>query len=261
MNKKKTWSVRYVAGLPAQHIPPMSADMLGSRLPVGLPISTPAQPIRVVVWNIYKQQRPEWQKTLDKLLCDTQLALLQEAQPSPELVNLSAKHQLIADQVPALRFQQHPSGVMTLATSHPVYCCPLQQKEPLLRLAKSALITVYPLPDGRQLMVINVHAINFSFGVDVYRHQLNTIGSQIRCHIGPVIMGGDFNAWSRQRMHALKWFARTLRLKEVIFPVDIRTRAFGHPLDYVFYRGFKLIKSDVMLTNASDHHPLIAEFQ
>ncbi|HDT1128107.1 TPA: endonuclease/exonuclease/phosphatase family protein [Morganella morganii subsp. morganii] len=261
MKEKKNWSVRYVAGHPARQIPPMSADMLGNGLPVGLPLSAPEQTIRVVVWNIYKQQRPDWRKTLDRILHDTQLVLLQEAQPSPELVSLAGKHQLVADQVPALHFQQHPSGVMTLATSHPIYCCPLQQKEPLLRLPKSALVTVYPLPDGRQLMVINVHAINFSFGVDVYRRQLNTVGSQIRCHIGPVILGGDFNAWSRQRMNALKRFARAQGLKEVLFPHDIRTKVFGHPLDYLFYRGFKLTLSDVMQTDASDHHPLIAEFQ
>ncbi len=48
-------------------------------------------------------------------------------------------------------------------------------------------------------MVSIVHAINFSFGVDVYRRQLNTVGSQIRCHIGPVILGGDFNAWSNRQ--------------------------------------------------------------
>lgn len=62
-------------------------------------------------------------------------------------------------------------------------------------------------------------------------------------------------------MNALKRFARAQGLKEVLFPHDIRTKAFGHPLDYLFYRGFKLVLSDVMQTDASDHHPLIAEFQ
>lgn len=62
-------------------------------------------------------------------------------------------------------------------------------------------------------------------------------------------------------MNALKRFARAQGLKEALFPHDIRTKAFGHPLDYLFYRGFKLVLSDVMQTDASDHHPLIAEFQ
>lgn len=54
---------------------------------------------------------------------------------------------LAADQVPAFVLPQHPSGVMTLSAAHPVYCCPLREREPILRLAKSALVTVYPLPD------------------------------------------------------------------------------------------------------------------
>lgn len=46
-------------------------------------------------------------------------------------------------------------------------------------------------------MVINIHAINFSIGVEVYGKQLDAIGEQVKRHAGPVIMAGDFNAWSR----------------------------------------------------------------
>lgn len=153
---------------------------------------------------------------------------------SPELISFAASHKLIADQVPALPFSQHPAGVMTLATAHPIYCCPLREKEPLLRLAKSALITVYPLPNGEHLMVANVHAINFSFGVDVYTRQLSKLGEHISKHVGPVLLAGDFNAWSRQRVNALKRFVRSVGLKEVNYDTDQRTKAFGRPLDYLF---------------------------
>ncbi len=51
-------------------------------------------------------------------------------------------------------------------------------------------MTVYPLPDTRLLMVVNVHAVNFSLGVDVYSKQLLPIGDQIAHHSGPVIMAG-----------------------------------------------------------------------
>lgn len=71
---------------------------------------------------------------------------------------------------------------------------PAARREPILRLAKSALVTVYPLPDTRLLMVVNIHAVNFSLGVDVYSKQLLPIGDQIAHHSGPVIMAGDFNA-------------------------------------------------------------------
>jgi endonuclease/exonuclease/phosphatase (EEP) superfamily protein YafD len=78
-------------------------------------------------------------------------------------------------------------------------------------------VTVYPLPDTRLLMVVNIHAVNFSLGVDVYSKQLLPIGDQIAHHSGPVIMAGDFNAWSRSRMNALYHFAREMSLREVRF--------------------------------------------
>ncbi|MFA9208242.1 MAG: endonuclease/exonuclease/phosphatase family protein, partial [Yersinia sp. (in: enterobacteria)] len=156
---------------------------------------------------------------------------------------------------------QHPSGVMTLAATHPVYCCPLREREPLLRLSKSALITVYSIHDGRLLMVVNIHAVNFSLGVDVYSKQLEPIGEQIAMHRGPVILAGDFNAWSRQRVNALQRFAQTVGLAEVEFRADNRSRAFGRPLDFVFYRGLTLADASVLVTRASDHNPLLVEFQ
>ncbi|MBZ4261391.1 hypothetical protein LAN14_22865, partial [Mycobacterium tuberculosis] len=97
---------------------------------------------------------------------------------TPELVRFATSNYLAADQVPALVLPQHPSGVMTLASAHPIYCCPLREREPILRLPKSALVTVYPLPDARLLMVVNIHAVNFSLGVDVYSKQLLPIGDQ-----------------------------------------------------------------------------------
>ncbi len=155
------------------------------------------------MWNIYKQQRAEWLSVLKNYGKDAHLVLLQEAQTTPELVQFATANYLAADQVPAFVLPQHPSGVMTLSAAHPVYCCPLREREPILRLAKSALVTVYPLPDTRLLMVVNIHAVNFSLGVDVYSKQLLPIGDQIAHHSGPVIMAGDFNARSRRRMNAL----------------------------------------------------------
>lgn len=257
---KRTYSVRYIAGQPAKRIQPTPVHMLGESLPIGLPLFAAGETLDVVIWNIYKQQRPNWKTALSELVKDRKLILLQEAQMSPELISFAASQQLIADQVPALPFSPHPSGVMTLATAHPIYCCPLREKEPLLRLAKSALITVYPLPNGKQLMVANVHAINFSFGVDVYTRQLNKLGVHIGKHVGPVILAGDFNAWSRQRVNALKRFIRSVGLKEITFDEDLRTKAFGRPLDYIFYRGLKAIDSKVLITDASDHNPIMTRF-
>lgn len=79
-----------------------------------------------MVWNIFKQQRADWLSVLKNHGKDAQLVLLQEAQTTPELVSYATANYLAADQVPAFVLPQHPSGVMTLAAAHPVYCCPLR---------------------------------------------------------------------------------------------------------------------------------------
>jgi len=256
---KRTYAMRYVAGQPVEQIFPGALAHLGTGLPPGAALPN-SNILRVMVWNIFKQQRADWLSVLQGFGKDAQLVLLQEAQTTPELIRFATSNYLAADQVPAYMLPQHPSGVMTLSAAHPVYCCPLREREPLLRLAKSALVTVYPLLDGRLLMVVNIHAVNFSIGVDVYSKQLETIGEQIAHHKGPVVMAGDFNAWSRQRINALFGFANNIRLQEVKFPSDFRRRAFGRPLDFIFYRDLNVSKATVLETQASDHNPLLVEF-
>jgi len=257
---KKIYSLRYIAGQPAKRILPVSEYTLDDDVPIGMPLFSESDELSIVSWNIYKQQRPNWYSVLNKLVIDKHLILLQEAQTSPQLIDFVVSQHLVADQVPAIVFPQHASGVMTLARSHPIYCCPLREKEPLLRLPKSALITVYPLHNGRNLMIINIHAVNFSFGVDIYSRQLHNIGEHIKRHQGPVIFAGDFNTWSRQRINALKRFTRSLRMKEVNFGTDERNIIFGYPLDYVFYRSLTLLDAEVIKTQSSDHNPISAKF-
>lgn len=252
--------MRYIAGQPVKQIFPGALEHLNAGLHTGAAISD-SSILRVMVWNIFKQQRAEWLSVLQEFGKDSQLVLLQEAQTTPEMIRFATENYLATDQVPAFVLPQHPSGVMTLSAAHPVYCCPLREREPLLRLAKSALITVYPLLDGRLLMVVNIHAVNFSLGIDVYSKQLDPIGEQIACHNGPVIMAGDFNAWSRQRMNALYSFASNIALREVKFHEDLRRRTFGRPLDFIFHRGLNVVNASVLETRASDHNPLLVEFR
>ncbi|MDR0806466.1 MAG: endonuclease/exonuclease/phosphatase family protein [Enterobacteriaceae bacterium] len=266
--RKKNFSIRYAAGLPAERVfaGANSGKEAGIIAESGKIVTPPFPPLvtsgalNIMVWNIFKQQRANWLNVLKKHGLDSQLVLLQEAQTTPELINFATANYLASDQVPAIMLPQYSMGVMTLASANPIYCCPLREREPLLRLSKSALVTVYPLDDGQQLMVVNIHAVNFSFGVDIYNQQLKPIGEQILQHTGPVIMAGDFNAWSRQRLYALYRFSARAGLQEVRFTHDWRKKAFGRPLDFVFYRGLKVEESSVLVTDASDHNPLLVRF-
>ncbi|QTF07410.1 endonuclease/exonuclease/phosphatase family protein [Brenneria izadpanahii] len=258
--RKKTYAMRYVAGQPAERIFPPGTMQNPEQKLVSGPLLLKEDVLRIMVWNIFKQQRMNWLSVLQNFGRNTQLVLLQEAQSSPELISFATSNYLSADQVPAIILPQHPSGVMTLSAVQPMFCCPLREKEPLLRLSKSALVTVYSLPDGRQLMVVNIHAVNFSFGVEVYSKQLEAIGDLLLYHRGPVIMAGDFNAWSQPRIKALYRFALRMDLQEVRFDDDLRRKVFGRPLDFVFYRQLEVTESSILETQASDHNPLLVEF-
>ncbi len=143
--------MRYVAGQPAERILPPVVCEHWRALPAGEPLSSEER-IRILVWNIFKQQRAEWLSVLKNYGKDAHLVLLQEAQTTPELVQFATANYLAADRVPAFVLPQHPSGVMTLSAAHPVYCCPLREREPILRLAKSARdgisLAGYPFING-----------------------------------------------------------------------------------------------------------------
>ena len=83
----------------------------------------------------------------------------------------------------------------------------------------------------------------------------------IKLHDGPVILAGDFNAWSRKRLNLLYNLTRSINLKPVNFAVDIRKTFLGRPLDFVFYRGLKLDAAKIINTAASDHNPLFVNFK
>ena len=218
--------------------------------------------LNVLVWNIFKQKRSNCIKLLEKYAQNTQLILLQEAQNTPKLINFITEHSKVADQVPAYSFNDIYAGVMTIADSTPIIASHFKEREPLIRIPKSALITEYLLANSvHTLLVANIHAVNFSFGVKVYQQQINDLITQIKHHQGPIILAGDFNSWSRQRLHLLYNLIRKIDLKPVNFSTDIRKTFMGKPLDFVFYRGMHVEHAEIVNTEASDHNPLLVNFR
>lgn len=63
--------MRYVAGQPVEQIFPGSAKQLGQGLPPGAPLPT-TEFLRVMVWNIFKQQRAQWLSVLKEFGRDAQ---------------------------------------------------------------------------------------------------------------------------------------------------------------------------------------------
>ncbi|NUF50512.1 endonuclease/exonuclease/phosphatase family protein [Gilliamella sp. ESL0250] len=216
----------------------------------------------VLVWNIFKQKKSDCITVLKQYADKAKLILLQEAQTTLPLLHFISQHNKIADHVPAYCFNNIYAGVMTISDSLPTSLFSFREKEPLIRVPKSALITIYPIRDSKQqLLVANIHAVNFSIGVKVYRQQIRMLLTRIKEHNGPVILAGDFNAWSRQRLNLLYHLVYSIELKPVNFSIDIRKRFMGRPLDFIFYRGLQLNAAEIISTTASDHNPLLVNFR
>ena len=131
------------------------------------------QPFSVLVWNIFKQKRADCINILEQYAHQTKLILLQEAQTTSQLLNFIAENNKIADHVPAYSLNDIYAGVMTITDTTPTQILSFREREPFIRVPKSALITLYPIKNStQQLLVANIHAINFSLGVKVYRQQI-----------------------------------------------------------------------------------------
>ncbi|AIU66052.1 endonuclease/exonuclease/phosphatase family protein [Vibrio coralliilyticus] len=218
--------------------------------------------INLLVWNIYKQNRDNWSQELTKYSDDKQLVLLQEASMTPKLKEWMKQQLWFGNQVDAFKAFERSAGVLNLSKSLPKLACAYTELEPWLRLPKSAIYATYPLSDGQVLSVVNIHAVNFTYGTEEYQRQLGTLVDELSKHQGPIIVAGDFNSWSADRMAVMRSALDTLGVKEVSYRPDHRTQFItGLPLDHVFYRGLNLIKAEAPESDASDHNPLEVAFR
>lgn len=220
------------------------------------------QRINLLVWNIYKQNRTNWSSSLSQYSQDKQLVLLQEASMTAELREWLKQGAWFGSQVDAFKAFETTAGVLNLSAGSPIKACAYTELEPWLRLPKSALYALYPLSNGEQLAVVNIHAVNFTYGTLEYHRQLKVLVEELSEHQGPVIIAGDFNSWSKERLRVMSDALSSLGLKEVTYDSDNRTQFItGLPLDHVFYRGLTLEKAEAPVSDASDHNPILVTFR
>jgi endonuclease/exonuclease/phosphatase (EEP) superfamily protein YafD len=214
--------------------------------------------IRVLSWNVKKQSRTQLGADLADFSRSVDLALLQEVhKEGVSLDHFSENwHRSFA---PGFSLPGRTTGVMTVSNVGHSSENGLQHNEPVFRTAKAANITTYGLTDHPDpLLVINLHAVNFSLGMNAYTRQLKDLLKHIDAHKGPVIFAGDFNAWRQQRTQLLDEISTRHGLREVLFEEDRRSRVFGRHLDYMFVRDLTVHDSHTQHSNASDHNPLLA---
>ena len=146
---------------------------------------------------------------------------------------------------------------MTLGSAVPSLHCQFAAMEPWLGTPKAAVATEYGL-EGRdeRLLAINLHAVNFSFGVGSLEAQLTELTALLAAHRGPAIVAGDLNTWSDARQRLVDTLLGEHGLQPVAFAPDLRSRPFGRALDHVYLRGLRAEAAEVVPVDSSDHNPL-----
>lgn len=209
--------------------------------------------LRILSWNTMKYGRDGSRELLERLSTNTDFVFLQEAlrsvAPHPSFPGL----RYFGD---GYAFGREQSGVELRSVYHAHLECRLSFTEPWLRSPKIVLATRHAV--GRQgLLLVNLHAVNFTLGVGAYAAQLDAVSMLLRSHGGPAIVAGDFNNWNGKRETALRQFADANGLSVANFQPDWRSRHLGRPVDGVLQRGFETLSATAVPTRMSDHHPLL----
>ena len=211
---------------------------------------------RLVNWNVHKGQDKGWQEDLAKLSKQADFVLLQEATEHQNLSTFST-----ALFVSSFSFKDLLSGVKTFTKTQPEWYCAGGVAEPLIQIPKVASVMSFPLEKDASLLLINVHLINFEWGISAYQTQLEQLFSFVENHQGPIIMSGDFNAWNERRLNLVNNMMQKYGLNAVTLSQDERLRFLGYSLDYIFMRGVKVVSATSEVVTSSDHNPLLVEFE
>ena len=211
---------------------------------------------QLVNWNVHKGQDKGWQEDLERLSKQADFVLLQEATQHQNLSTFSTT--LF---VSSFSFKDLLSGVKTFTNTQPEWYCGGGVAEPLIQIPKVASVMSFPLEKGDSLLLINVHLINFEWGISAYQAQLEQLFSFVENYQGPIIMAGDFNAWNEERLNLVNNLIQKYGLDSVALSQDERVRFLGYPLDYIFMRGVKVVSATSEVVTSSDHNPLLMEFE
>ena len=212
--------------------------------------------ISLLNWNIQKGGNPDWTKDLKSLTGEADLMVFQEAAVDSSAWEIfgDAHYRSFA---PGFRTLRSMTGVMTLSAAEPLAQCNLVSHEPWLGSAKATVITEYGLTGtDRTLLVVNIHAINFTFGIRDFEGQILRALESISGHTGPILLSGDFNTWHMGRTQKLEKMLEPRGFVALEFDVDHRKRAFGQALDHIYVRGLEAIEATTRRVATSDHNPM-----
>jgi endonuclease/exonuclease/phosphatase (EEP) superfamily protein YafD len=218
--------------------------------------------ISVLNWNVYKGKRENWVIDFKRYSYRHDVLMLQEANLGDDLISLLDSEHPYWTLNDAFHYEDKATGVMTASRVRPVRSCGQRTAEPFIRLPKTSLLNYYPVEGmNENLLVANIHGINFTLGVGVYKEQIEKLYNVMKHHHGPIVLAGDFNTWSDARMEVVDDLAQRLSLESLDYTSHNRTIVFGNAIDHVFFRGLVPLEHDTWYVTSSDHNPMRVSFR
>jgi endonuclease/exonuclease/phosphatase (EEP) superfamily protein YafD len=219
-------------------------------------VTLPNDEIRLFNWNVQKNTGANMQQDMSELATQADLILLQEATLGSSRLS-SADGGFHWAFAPGYETTRELTGVMTASKVAPITHCSFRNIEPWLGSPKATNVTQYALADRDDtLLVINLHLINFTLGIENMQEQLDEALAMVEKHWGPVIISGDFNTWSEARDQSVSTSLLNAGLHPVSYETDVRRRFFGHAVDHIYIKGMRAEPATSYEVSSSDHNPL-----
>jgi endonuclease/exonuclease/phosphatase (EEP) superfamily protein YafD len=228
-------------------------------------------PIRVLVWNIYKSSRSDWSRDFSRLVGSHSLVLLQEGVWNADFKPTYAGADGIAWAL-GVTFEQGSGADVTMngtviggrAALGPISFEHSRYFEPVVGTPKSYISATFAVAGSdAPLLAISMHAINFRLESWPFEDHVDQVFEVIVAHHGPVILAGDFNTWSEARTEYL--FSRSsAHHLAAVYPRapaeegDGRATFCDNYLDHAFVRELEVVGAPRVLKEltSSDHSAL-----
>ncbi|MCC6138019.1 MAG: endonuclease/exonuclease/phosphatase family protein [Bdellovibrionaceae bacterium] len=218
---------------------------------------------RFMTWNIYKggmsglyEDYSHFVETMDFVA--TQEFLLNSEQEQL-IQNTPSYHWVLAK---SFQDSGEWTGVATVSKWQAKQSIPVKSPgaEPFAGTPKMSLISLYPIEDGRELMVVNVHGLNFNLSHGDFKDQVDDLINRVKNHVGPMIMAGDFNTWADTRRTYLIKKTESIGLERA--DLENEMGIMNATLDHIFYREISVTSAAVLSDiQTSDHLPMTIEFK
>lgn len=217
----------------------------------------------ILCWNVHKENlRPEFDIMIQNWIrqFEIDIVMFQEAVFPDNLFSVAGLSYAAAANI---KIRQVFFGVLTAATAdiHTKTDVMSLARETMLATRKNVLMTRYWLASGDLLLVVNVHAMNFTSRA-WYEWEFSRLVKTLQHHTGPMIVAGDFNCWNHSRLRIITCLARELGLIQARPDRShLVKQFFGFELDRIYFRQLTLRHMDALENRIfSDHNPLLAKF-